>query len=171
MYPLSPDPDTIDIEDIAYALSHLCRFTGHTSRFYSVGEHSLRVCRIVESRDPAIRMAALLHDASEAYLNDIASPVKRHPQFQFYREAEARLTECIYAYAGIPGAWAHAPPASVHAADHELLCAERAELMTIPPPRVSWMWQPTPWEVRVDFLGTFRMLFVQLHGRDYRDPD
>ena len=41
MYPLDPKPEDICIEDIAHALSNICRFTGHTKKFYSVGEHSI----------------------------------------------------------------------------------------------------------------------------------
>lgn len=70
----NPDPDTLLIEDIAHALSHLCRFGGHTQRFYSVAEHSIRCADYLSGR--AVKLAALLHDASEAYLVDIPAPIK-----------------------------------------------------------------------------------------------
>lgn len=71
---LDPKPEEIKIEDIAYALANQCRFNGHCSRFYSVAEHSVLVASLVEPKD---RLAALLHDASEAYLSDIPSPIKQ----------------------------------------------------------------------------------------------
>lgn len=74
VFPLRPDPQTIDLIDIAHALSHLCRFTGHCKRFYSVAEHSLWVERLIQ--DDSHRRAALLHDAAEAYIADVARPVK-----------------------------------------------------------------------------------------------
>lgn len=87
--PLNPDPDTICIEDIAHALSQICRFGGHTQFFYSVAEHSLDVA----SRVKIYKLTALLHDASEAYLCDIPSPVKK--QIPGYAEAEDRLMKVI----------------------------------------------------------------------------
>ena len=39
--PLQPDTALIDIQDIAHALSMLCRANGHFPIFYSVGQHSI----------------------------------------------------------------------------------------------------------------------------------
>ncbi len=66
--------DTIDIADIAHALSNNCRYTGHVKRFYSVAEHCVWASTIVP---PQFALEGLLHDASEAYLSDMASPVKQ----------------------------------------------------------------------------------------------
>lgn len=71
---LDPQPDELDIEDIAWALAQQCRFNGHCSQFYSVAEHSVAVSRILPKH---LRLAGLMHDASEAYLSDIPSPVKQ----------------------------------------------------------------------------------------------
>lgn len=85
-----PDPDLICIEDIAHALSNLCRFGGHTYDFYSVAEHSYRVSAEVPD---ALKLQALLHDASEAYLVDMPSPIKYYmPQ---YCRLEDRLMSVI----------------------------------------------------------------------------
>lgn len=87
---LLPDPKQIMIEDIAHALAHVPRFAGHTSRFYSVGAHSINVARVVPK---AHKLQALLHDATEAYLGDMPTPFKR--VFGEYRAAEERLWKAI----------------------------------------------------------------------------
>lgn len=67
------DPDAIDIMDIAHALGKFCRFGGHVNRFYSVAQHSIIVAHLVPE---CCKKAALLHDASEAYLGDVVKPLK-----------------------------------------------------------------------------------------------
>lgn len=68
----------VDINTIAKALSRLNRFCGHTSRPYSVAEHSLLVCDILldQGYNCMVQMAGLLHDAHEAYIGDVSSPIK-----------------------------------------------------------------------------------------------
>lgn len=68
-------PDDICIEDIAHALSNICRYTGHCKQFYSVAEHSLMCSDMGRSWE--LQTWGLLHDASEAYIGDINSPLKR----------------------------------------------------------------------------------------------
>lgn len=70
---LSDDLSEICLEDIAKALSHVNRYTGHTNLPYSVAEHAIHVASILP---PELQLMGLLHDGSEAYLNDISSPLK-----------------------------------------------------------------------------------------------
>ena len=71
--PLAPRAEDICIEDIAHALSNMCRFNGHVSEFYSVAQHSVQVAK----HTPApFKLHALLHDASEAYIFDVPKPIK-----------------------------------------------------------------------------------------------
>jgi 5'-deoxynucleotidase YfbR-like HD superfamily hydrolase len=80
VYLMSHSTDAFDIADISHALSMISRFTGHVSRPYSVAEHSLLVAGLVADKygvdNPQLLMAALMHDASEAYLTDVPSPIK-----------------------------------------------------------------------------------------------
>lgn len=79
-YFLNPQPNDFRIYDIAHALSMNCRYTGHCEQFYSVAEHSWHMARMAP---PEHKLACLLHDASEAYITDIASPIKQHlPDYQ-----------------------------------------------------------------------------------------
>ena len=88
--PFNPDPAKICIEDIAHALSMIPRFGGHLPVFYSVAEHSV-MCALSSRHEDVL--AALLHDASEAYLMDIPSPIKS--RLPGYKEAEANLMRII----------------------------------------------------------------------------
>lgn len=92
--PFNPTRANIHIDDIAHALSLICRFGGQTDRFYSVAEHCIFVATIAEERHgPRTALWGLLHDAAEAYLGDIVSPLKRTDAFAGYRLAEYRF-EC-----------------------------------------------------------------------------
>jgi hypothetical protein len=124
VYPLNPLPEDIFIEDIAHSLSNMCRFTGHTSRFYSVADHSIRVSQVVPTHDA---LWGLLHDASEAYLTDIPRPLKRVTGFgDQYRAFERVLMAAICRRFGLP----EKEPESVHVADMILLMTEKRDLMS-----------------------------------------
>ena len=77
-------PEDIDIEDIAYGLAHTARFGGQTRRYYSVAEHAI----VVSVNLPLeLKLAGLLHDASEAYIGDMPSPVKnRLPDYKYLED-------------------------------------------------------------------------------------
>lgn len=70
------DSPTFDIRDIAHALPMICRFNGQIRDFYSVGQHSLIVCQLMDHLDLGNPLEGLLHDATEAYLSDVPSPFK-----------------------------------------------------------------------------------------------
>ena len=126
-YPADPKPQDIFIEDIAHALSMQCRYGGHCDDHYSVAEHSYIVSTMVPREDA---LAALLHDATEAYLVDVPRPVKvLLPQ---YRDLEATLWAAICARFGL----SKTLPDSVHEADNRILLSERDANM-LPPP-MDW---------------------------------
>jgi hypothetical protein len=122
IYPLNPSSEDINIGDIAGALSKLCRFGGHCLLFESVAEHSILVARSVS---PENRLTALLHDASEAYLNDMPKPIKNH--LDEYLRFEIRLMEVISAKFGTQ--WPL--PEEVKKADRAILTDERQQNMAL----------------------------------------
>lgn len=124
-FPMAPRVEDVRIADIAHALANLCRFAGHTRSFYSVAQHSVLVSRLC---DPADALWGLLHDASEAYLCDIVSPVKHTAGLDGYRHIERQLQEVIAQAFGLP---LHEPH-SVKAADRVLLKTEQRDLMPMP---------------------------------------
>jgi len=123
-YIQDPRPEEIHLYDIAHALSLNCRYAGHCNRFYSVAEHSVHVFREVARRtdDEALRLKALLHDASEAYLCDIPRPIK--PYLPGYKQLEERLQDAIFQHFGLePGI-----PQLIHDIDGAILRDETAVL-------------------------------------------
>src|SRR5262245_19776822 len=92
-----PQPDQISIRTIAKALSQINRFTGHTRWPYSVAQHSVLVLRLFEDLHPfamrSKKVAALFHDAAEAYCGDIASPLKS--LLPEYKAIERRILVAI----------------------------------------------------------------------------
>lgn len=93
---LEPNPDDIDITDIAHSLSMMCRANGHVPNFYSVGQHCIACADEALARGLSRRIAllCLLHDASEGYLSDITRPVKKH--LENYLKIEKKIQNCIY---------------------------------------------------------------------------
>jgi hypothetical protein len=122
--PLAPDPAAIDIGDIAQALANQCRFGGHSRRFYSVAQHSAIVSDVCEERGARAgeALAALLHDAGEAYLVDLPHPIKHRSDLgPPYRRAEKLLEEAIRVHFDLGD-----PPAEMKSIDRSLLATERA---------------------------------------------
>jgi adenosine deaminase len=131
--PFDPDPDQIDPNDIARALSNQCRFGGHSRVFYSVAQHSAIVSDLVldNGGGPDAALAALLHDAAEAYLVDLPHPLKHRSALgPPYRRAEAVLEEAIRKRFSLPRDVPGLKPI-----DRALLATERRTFS-----QVAWHW-------------------------------
>src|ERR687884_1424292 len=125
--PFDPNPEQLDAGDIARALANQCRFGGHCRAFYSVAQHSVIVSQLVEERggDAEDAFAALMHDATEAYLGDMPHPLKhRSPLGAAFRDAEERVQAAIAERFGVPAD----TPSLVKEIDRALLAAERSAL-------------------------------------------
>lgn len=116
---LKPEDYQYDIEEIAEALSNICRYTGHVKKFYSVAEHSVLVSKLVPDR---LALAGLLHDSSEAFLGDVSSPLKK--LLPDYKRIENRVQEAIANYYDIPYPF----PEEIHEADKRMYWNERTNV-------------------------------------------
>lgn len=130
-FPFDPRPEEIFIEDIAAGLSRQCRFGGQLRRgveFYSTAEHSIALARHFRDRGES-RLAkwALMHDAPEAYLNELVTPIKR--RMPAYREVETRLMWEICGKFGLD----FEEPQEVRDADRRIVSDERHCVMAEPP--------------------------------------
>ena len=119
-----PVADMIDPRDISHSLAHLCRFNGHTREFYSVAQHSCIVAELVPEEH---KLAALLHDAAEAYLGDMTRPLKQWmPDYRGFEDVIwMRVCERFDLALDLP--------TSVHHADLIALATERRDLMPTDP--------------------------------------
>lgn len=126
----NPDPNNFTLEDIAMGLSRVARFNGQTKVRYSVAEHSINVASLVP---PKYRLQALLHDAAEAYICDVPSPLKKllGPT---YSSIEERIASAIGERFGIDLVNL---PACVKQADHIMLITEHHLLQEKP---CDWLW-------------------------------
>lgn len=158
--PVNPDPGDIRLESIARSLSQQCRWTGHTSSFYSVAEH----CVLASWIHPTLQ--CLLHDASEAYLSDLARPIKRSTVLgDSYMLMEAGLEKAIAARFGLDHPW----DAGVRRADEQMLrmewhalmigdSQERRQFMVEPPTGTPHVQCWSPIEAERQFLDRFSEL-------------
>lgn len=141
---LAPRFDDVDLRDIAYALSNLARFTGHTRRgedgaIYSVAQHSVLVSHAVPEKHALV---GLMHDAPEAYLGDVSSPLKSLlPDF---KRLESLAWAAIAEAFDLP---LDLPP-TVKEADLRLLATEKRDLLG--PEPAAWFPMPDPLPERID---------------------
>ena len=115
-----PEACAFQVSDIAHALGNICRFTGHTQRFYSVAEHSVICSHMVPPEDA---MAALMHDAAEAFIGDVSSPLKS--LLPDYKAVERRVEQAVWSRLGLPLTL----PPSVKIADRRALAVEQRVCM------------------------------------------
>ena len=99
--PFELRPEQVSIEDIGHHLSMVNRFTGGSPFPVSVAQHSVWVSHHVGD-DPDLQLAGLLHDAPEAFINDLASPIKYNPRLEAYRELDVSITRVVYERFGLP---------------------------------------------------------------------
>lgn len=130
------DPAAITIEDVAHHLALLNRFTGATSRPYSVAEHSVHVMTLMRDEmgieHPRALLAGLLHDAHEAYIGDLSTPLKAaldaEDAARNWRQVVWRVRAQVQARFGVHAAsigWHRA----IRVADLRMLATERRDLM------------------------------------------
>lgn len=132
-------PFEFRIEDIAAALSKICRFTGHCKDFYSVAQHSVLVSEILP---PELALEGLLHDAHEAYVGDMSTTLKRMiPEYKVIeRAAETAMRE----FFDLPAKMS----VEVKHADLVMLATEKRDLMPLPGEEWSVLEGITPRFVR-----------------------
>ncbi|MTI83656.1 MAG: phosphohydrolase [Firmicutes bacterium] len=163
-WPLDPRAEDVCIEDIAHALSLLCRFNGHCNCFYSVAEHSLLCSELALKQGLGRRMEllALLHDAAEAYISDVSRPVK--PYVHNFNEIEDQVQQVIF------GAFSIAEPSEdekqlIEEIDVKVLAAEASTLMPFnnwglpyPPTNQVTINALKPDDAKDSFLTRFQIL-------------
>jgi len=187
-----PRPEDVRIEDIAHALSMICRFGGHVRSRYSVAEHSVRVAECVAELGgtPDEVFWGLMHDAAEAYVGDVVWPLKRAPELASYAILERRVELAVCKAFRM----SYDMPAIVKHADLVMLATEKRDLMrgghtTVEREAIAakgetdeWYCddaQPHPkavvgwsaYDAKVMFLTAFRSLAGHLRGSAMRGPD
>ncbi len=117
---LNPNFSKIKIETIAWSLSNLCRFNGHTAEFYSVAQHSVLCSYLVPDN---LAYDALMHDSAEAIIGDVSTPLKN--LLPDYKKIESIIEIALFKTFGVK----HPLPPEIKTADLTMLKAERDLLM------------------------------------------
>lgn len=163
-----------EIERIAHSLAQINRFNGHACRPYSVAEHSLLVLDIAQrylKLDVNAQFAALMHDAHEAFVGDVSTPMKDLLGTAM-RRIELRHSHMVSLQYGF-----HVALTMNH---HELKLAdllalrvEREQLLPMvkpdrspstPWPVLSWMQQ---WPMEYDLMDSGRVATTWQEWRDH----
>ena len=166
---LNPRADTIRAHDLAVAQSRIVRFNGHTLpdlQPYVVAHHAHLVESLMpEGTPPVVRLAALLHDAHEAYVGDLITPLVQamaalSPSVPvLVDQIKFRLQDAIETAVGMPLDVRLDHHDAIHFADMLALAAEKRDLMG-PEPQ-PWVDQPDPSGVpRIDPLGHWSASYV-----------
>jgi 5'-deoxynucleotidase YfbR-like HD superfamily hydrolase len=133
---LDPNPAAIHLSDIAHALSQLCRFNGHTARFYSVAEHCWHAAdqASLDGQSLEVQRACLLHDASEAYLGDVTKPLKQLlPAYTDLEQCWEQAIRQRFQLSADPAVWA-----AVKEIDHAA-CPGEAQAMFLRRAHAVWL--------------------------------
>jgi uncharacterized protein len=138
--PIEPDYRAIVLQDVAHALSRLCRFNGHSQHLYSVSQHSVLVSHICDRQDA---LWGLLHDASEAFISDLSAPIKHSGMVDSFIEVEKKLQQAICQRFSLT---IEEPP-SVKQADMKLLATEARDLLGNLHPDWSLSVEPLPFNI------------------------
>ena len=175
---LLPKPEHIDVRDVAVGLARTARFNGHSTAFYSVAQHSVVVHDLAPT---ALRPYALLHDAHEAYIGDITSPVAAAlahlAGHDFVEELKQRFDAAIFAAFGLPWPLEPARAEMLRQLDRQALACERRDLLG--PCECDWALalplatgrpiQPLPWD-RAETLFLDRCERLGLRPAPRREP-
>ena len=111
-----PEESDVTLEDLASALSNVCRFSGHLPRFYSVAQHLVNTSRIVPVE---CAFDALMHDTAEAFTNDLPTPLKW--ALPVFKELEVKIEGAMAQKFGFNYPY----PPEVKAADTIMLMIEK----------------------------------------------
>ncbi len=144
----NPNMENVNIQDIAHALSNICRYGGHSPKFYSVAQHSV-LCSYQEGT-PTEQLEFLMHDSSEAYLADVPSPIKKN--LPNYIKIEESLLEVIFFKFSLN----YPLSDKVKQVDSELLSYEFKNFFEIPNKDFQF-WSPEDSKAR--FLERFNELY------------
>lgn len=145
---MKPVESEVDIMDIAVATSREGRFAGHCWSFYSVAQHCVYVSERMEkilidldkthkdtfkktlpdSTLAKFALCGLLHDASEAYIKDMPSPVKVH--LDNYSTIESAIQDVIMSKFGVLEEWKDPDiQAIIHTVDKAVMATEVRDLI------------------------------------------
>lgn len=136
--PLDPKPEDICLEDIAHALSLQCRFNGHTKTFYSVAQHSINVATMLGDKSAPW---GLMHDAAEAYVGDVARPIKELiPGF-------SEMEDVVLSVIGKKYGLKFPIPREVWEADDRMLMTEKRDFLFVN--NLEWGLDAEPYQMKL----------------------
>lgn len=176
-WPLDPRKEEIFADDIAHGLSNICRWGGHAKTFYSVAQHCFHVSRLIylDTKSSALALVGLLHDASEAYIGDMVTPLKRHiPQFLQIEAVIERmvmerfgLQEHHSVETGLPDIVKHYDAVMLATEKRDLTCQGRTHTWNVPvKPEI---WTVSPWSpelARSEYENELRRLYQRVHNME-----
>lgn len=178
---IAPHQGHVWLADIAHALSLQCRFNGHSRAFYSVAQHSVLVASLAP---PELRLEALLHDAAEAYLGDVVTPLKEFLEHLApgVRSLEEAILGAVHRRFGLTCDWPTGyarVDSTVKQADRLALAIERRDLffdelewdapLPVPPGEVDVHDCWRPWKAEEIYYDA--VLACLDEGHKYLAPD